>query len=416
MRGLRLALAVCALGVAPAHLPAAEAAQARPELRIGTGGSEGVVPLATERGHAALQASRLTSLGWAVERTPLGVRLEGPRGERVEVRDGTPFLRWDDGLLQLADEPYFDGGELHIPLQFVSDVLPAKLPDLYRFDGSAFRLTYDGPERAGVPAVPGEPARHPVAVAEAGPVVSRAPPPGRRVVIIDAGHGGEDPGTMSRSGVREKNVALGIATAMAASLRGRDDLDVLLIRTGDTLIPLWERGKMATDMKGERHGVFVSIHANSAPSRASSARGFETYFLSEARNEHEQRVAAIENAPLGVEVLPEAQGDLDFILRELKNLDQPHWSSLLAEMVQRELAEIHPGPDRGVKQAPLAVLTNAIMPAVLVEMGYLSHPDEAALLGRGDFQREAGEAIAAAVSRFLERYPPGAGGGAGGGS
>ena len=106
-------------------------------------------------------------------------------------------------------------------------------------------------------------------------------------------------------------------------------------------------------------------------------------------------------------------GDLDYILRELKNLDQQHWSSLLAEMVQSELALMHPGPNRGVKQGPLAVLTNAIMPAVLVEIGYLSHPEEARLLATPSFQRQAGLALARAVESFLQRYPPGTGSGAG---
>jgi N-acetylmuramoyl-L-alanine amidase len=82
-------------------------------------------------------------------------------------------------------------------------------------------------------------------------------------------------------------------------------------------------------------------------------------------------------------------------------------------MVQTELARVHPGPNRGVKQAPLAVITNSLMPSVLVEVGYLSHPEEARLLARQDFQDEAGRAIAAAVLRFFERYPPGAGSGAG---
>jgi N-acetylmuramoyl-L-alanine amidase len=235
------------------------------------------------------------------------------------------------------------------------------------------------------------------------------------VVVIDAGHGGEDPGTVSRGGIREKNVALGVARAMAAELKRSGGFDVVMIRDGDTFVPIWDRGARATTAKGERHGIFVSIHANSAAGRGSPARGYETYFLSEARTEHERRVAAIENAPLGVDAAPEGSGgDLGFILRELKNLDQQHWSSLLAEMVQQEVGRVHPGPDRGVKQAPLAVITNAIMPAVLVEIGYLSHPEEAKLIGEAGFQEEAGKALARAVTRFFQRYPPGSGPAGGG--
>jgi N-acetylmuramoyl-L-alanine amidase len=233
------------------------------------------------------------------------------------------------------------------------------------------------------------------------------------VVVIDAGHGGEDPGSISRSGIREKNVALGVALAMADALKGTPGLEVHLTRDHDTFPPIWSRGAEATKWKGDRPGVFVSIHANSFNS--SSPRGFETYFLSEARTEHERRVAAIENAPMGVDESGPSGSDLDFILKELTNLNTQHWSALLAEMVQDEMAGVHPGPNRGVKQAPLAVLTNALMPSVLVELGYLSQPDEARLLGQSDFQRKAGRALARAVIRFFERYPPGSGSGAGAG-
>ena len=143
-----------------------------------------------------------------------------------------------------------------------------------------------------------------------------------------------------------------------------------------------------------------------------TANGFETYFLSEARTEHERRVAAIENAPLsfqGQDVDPEEEPDLGFILRELRNLDHQHWSALLAELVQDELSDFHPGPNRGVKQGVLAVLTNALMPSVLVEVGYLSNEAEGRMLGEQSFQQDSAEAIAEAILRFFERYPPGNG-------
>jgi N-acetylmuramoyl-L-alanine amidase len=235
-------------------------------------------------------------------------------------------------------------------------------------------------------------------------------------VIIDAGHGGEDPGAISARGVREKDVALAIALELATILRRNPGLEVHMIRDSDVFVDLWQRGEIATRHKGNGYGLFVSIHANSIPNQRST-RGFETYFLSEARTEHERRVAAIENAPLSIQgqgVDRENEPDLDFILRELTNLDHQHWSNLLAELTQEEFEDFHPGPNRGVKQGVLAVLTNALMPSVLVETGYLSNEDEARLLGERDFQRNAARAISRAVERFFERYPPGsapAGGG-----
>ena len=108
-----------------------------------------------------------------------------------------------------------------------------------------------------------------------------------------------------------------------------------------------------------------------------------------------------------------AGSDLAFILSELRNLDHQNYSSLLAELIQTELDPVHPGPNRGVKQGPFAVVTNALMPAVLVEVGFLSNRAEAQLMNRQDFQENAARAIARAVEAFFDRYPPAQAGGGG---
>jgi N-acetylmuramoyl-L-alanine amidase len=216
-------------------------------------------------------------------------------------------------------------------------------------------------------------------------------------------------------GAEEKEVAIGIARLLKERFEGQDGFEVYLTRDDDTLVPLWRRGELATEWKGDRYGVFISIHANALP-RSPETRGFETYFLSEARTEHERRVAALENAAMELEDEeggPEATQDLGFILSELRNLDHQHWSALLAEYVQRELARVHPGPNRGVKQGPFAVITNTLMPAILVEVGFLSNQEEERLLTRKAFQEEAAGALAKAIVAFFHRYPP-VQGGAGG--
>lgn len=229
-----------------------------------------------------------------------------------------------------------------------------------------------------------------------------------RVVVIDPGHGGFDPGSVGPTGVQEKDVALSVALALAEALQGVPDLVVHLTRDRDVSIPIWERGDMATRLKGDHPGILISIHANALDDP--SPRGLETYFLSEARTEHERRVAALENAA-------PASGDggasrtqdegLAFILNELRNLDYIHWSADLAAVIHERVADVHPGRDRGVRQAPLAVITNALMPGVLVELGFLSNPDEEQLLTEQAFQRDAAEAMAEAVKAFFRRYPPG---------
>lgn len=232
-----------------------------------------------------------------------------------------------------------------------------------------------------------------------------------RVVVIDPGHGGHDPGSVGPEGIEEKDVALAAGLALARALDTIPDLEVHLIRDRDVSIPVWERGDIATRLKGDRPGVMVSIHVNALDDPGT--RGVETYFLSQARTDHERRVAALENAPA------DAPGDggviryddpgLAFILNELRNLDYMHWSSDLAALVQDGLAEVHPGRNRGVKQAPLAVITNALMPSVLVELGFITNPAEEQLLADPDFHQDAAQAMAGALVEFFRRYPPGGG-------
>ena len=424
------------------------AAQSAPRLGIDRGdGSSSDVVVRLDRGYAVVPVSVIEGLGWDVEELDGEISISAASEIRVAMRLGSPFFRWDGVVLQMADAPYRAGGETYVPLQFLSDFLPRRLPGLYEFDGersilkagdvsllATGQVAVVAPERAGrgpegaVPAAGAEPGASTstaAAGAAAAPIgssggsfgnreedVRNAGPSlydGVRVVVIDPGHGGADPGAIGSGSLREKDVALGIGLRLAQYLEGRPELEVHLLRDDDTFVDVWERGQIATDLKGDRPGVFVSIHANSFPARR-EARGFETYFLSDARTEHERRVSAIENAPLTMnpDFADEEQlEELDFILRDLKNYDHAHWSRNLASLVQDELDDFHPGPNRGVKQGVLAVLTNALMPSVLIEVGYLSNPQEAPILGRDDFQEDSAEAIGDAVLAFFERYPPG---------
>jgi len=319
----------------------------------------------------------------------------------------SPFFSWEGEGVQLADAPYSFDGQVFIPVQFLVDVLPWKMPGSFHYEGGSWLLQLaDGPETVGGAGARGA----------SGSTAAVSPPEDlTRVVIIDAGHGGRDPGTVGPRGVVEKEVAMGVARLLRERFEGQDGFEVYLTRDDDTLVPIWRRGELATAWKGDRYGVFVSIHANALPG-SPGTRGFETYFLSEARTEHERRVAALENAAMELEDEdggPESTQDLGFILSELRNLDHQHWSALLAEYVQRELALVHPGPNRGVKQGPFAVITNTLMPAILVEVGFLSNQAEERLLEGEVFQEEAAAALAKAIVAFFDRYPPGQGGGGG---
>ena len=231
----------------------------------------------------------------------------------------------------------------------------------------------------------------------------------RRLVIIDPGHGGKDPGTVGSGGRREKDIALSVSRELVRELGKDENIEVYMTRDRDVFVPLWERGEQAMLWKEDRPAIFLSIHVNAAPN-SPSVRGFETYFLSEARTEHEKRVSANENAPLRLysgEEDDDESPDLGFILRELRNLNHQQWSANLAETIQKQLGVMHPGPNRGVKQGPFAVITNVLMPAVLVEIGFVSNREEEREMSRSEFQRGLGRALADAVRDFYDRYPPG---------
>lgn len=431
MKRLALALAASACLAGPA------AAQRPTELKlVGPGGAAAPpVPVGFHRGYAAVPLAELERIGWTVARADTaGEARRGPAV--VSLHERSPIFRWGGDLLQLVSEPYRFGDALWVPLQLFSDLLPGRSPEAYVFhaDGPTLEVREASawtpaapahraalaavvpPPRVAVAKAPRpRPAATPTVTPPAGASSQRPGPavPARvhpRVVVIDPGHGGTDPGARGPRGVREKDIALRIGLALAGELEKRD-LEVHLTRGQDRLVPLWERGEWATGLKGGRPAVFISLHANAETSL--SARGFETYFLSEARTEHERRVAALENAPFQVGGDNTMTDDpvLEDILEDLSNLDTQHWSAQLADLVQQELAVVHPGPNRGVKQGPLAVITNTLMPAVLVEVGFISNAEEERLLGSSAFQEKAAGAIARAVDRFFASYPPGSEGG-----
>ena len=382
----------------------------------GPGGEASSLLLNQSRGYAAIASDDLENLGWMVESNALGFQATTVDGKSVtKFFFDSPLFSWNQEMLQFVDVPFIDRGEGYVPLQFVLDFIPARLKEDYLFvpqDGMLeirdlavwARIQHKEIRNLSSDNSPSQliPDKMILSASE----MSGDTLPEKRVVIIDPGHGGKDPGTSGTGGRREKDIALAVSRELARELRKDKSIEVHLTRSRDIFVPLWERGELATDWKGERPGVFISIHANALPNRA-NVRGFETYFLSEARTEHERRVAANENAPLKMDNENGEDNDLDFILRELRNLDHQHWSSLLAELVQNELKVVHPGPNRGVKQGPFAVITNALMPAVLVEVGFVTNREEERLLSRSDFQIEIAKALTNAISDFFGRYPPG---------
>ncbi|HUH13993.1 MAG TPA: N-acetylmuramoyl-L-alanine amidase, partial [Longimicrobiales bacterium] len=328
----------------------------------------------------------------ALERAGAQV-LEGPVGARVVLFGDTldfearsPFFRAAGRLQHLAFPATRRDGVLYLPRQLFVSWLPERYPSRVSYGDGVLRI-------AGVP-----------------PVAAAAPPPAptrevsrTRVVVLDAGHGGRDPGKVGPGGIREKDVTLSVVRRLEAELARRGGYEVHLTRTTDTLIALDDRPRMANAWKAGRPlALFVSVHANA---HSSPARGFETFFLSEARTEDERRVAEMENEAVRFETeTPQANvDDLMLIANGLRNDFYLRASNGLAEVSQRNMAAFHPGPNRGVKQAAFRVLIGAVMPAVLVELAFISNREEAALLASSTFQAKLAWALANAIDEFFDQ-------------
>ena len=437
----------------------ATATHAQPDgLHVRTGNTETVVAWVISDGARFVPLAALSrALGGSVTTAPQGATLDAC-GVAARFVIGQRIVDLGSaGVEQLANAVARGGiSGIVIPAEFVTDVLPrygtgvvwdADEKQLRRFSTYARRATRDQsqPMTAAAPEpepMPGRIAPTPRSSSGDGSVLrpdadarpvsigggTRSPAPARapvsppsgarraRLVVIDAGHGGPDNGMsgVSSSGARvyEKNITLAVALKVAEELRAQG-ITVSLTRARDTLIALSDRGRIANTRHAD---LFLSIHVNAANPRwkdATASRGFETYFLAEAKTEDESRVERMENEAVKFETGANApRGDpLSFIINDMAQNEHLRESSDLAGEVQRRLRAMHPGTDRGVKQANFAVLRGSFMPAILVEVGFGTNPQEATYLTTAERQLELARAIASATVEYLARYERRVGGG-----
>jgi N-acetylmuramoyl-L-alanine amidase len=219
---------------------------------------------------------------------------------------------------------------------------------------------------------------------------------GPRPIVLDPGHGGDDIGARSRDGLAEKELTLALARRVARALEARG-YRVRLTRDDDQTRALSDRTALANRLDAQ---IFVSLHANA--STAASVTGAETYYMSldGPSDAAAAATAELENRADQAAGEPTA---LDLILWDLAQAEVLNESAALALAVQGRLNALAGTRDRGVRQAPFVVLTGATMPAVLVEFGFLSNPDEARRLAEPEYQRQVAEAIAAGIEDFVGR-------------
>ena len=364
------------------------------------------VPVTINDGEPCVRADVLMRAmkGMLITGTNLHFTLVLPRA-RLDLIDGIPFAKFDTLTVPLTRPPQVRGGQLYLPFQFVSEVIP-------RYGGGYFYDVAQAELRTfALTAVSRAPAPTVTTAPPAAPVRTRAAPRASapKVVVIDAGHGGPDRGMIGPIGTpvwfTEKDVTLSVAKKLATVLRARG-FDVLMTRTTDTLIALSDRGRIANSNHGD---VFISIHCNAPGSNTAAGareRGFETYFLAEAKTEDERRVQDMENESVKFETGANApKGDpLNFIITDMAQNEHLRESSDLAQTIQQGLIDVHPGPNRGVQQANFAVLRGSYMPAVLIEIGFGSNQSEATYLSDQANQRALARNIAESVIAYLAHY------------
>ena len=219
-----------------------------------------------------------------------------------------------------------------------------------------------------------------------------------RTVVIDPGHGGRDPGAIGVGGLREKDVTLAIANDLGRELEARG-FRVVYTREDDRSIELEERTAIAESVSGD---VFISVHANAA--RRRSVRGIETYYLNENHERHGLNLAARENG------IPRQQVNaLQHTLARLQMEEIMPYSQRLARLVQDRMVNGLPRrkrpQDLGVKKGPFYVLFLSNMPAVLVEVGFLTNRDDAGQLRDPAYRKLLSAQIAVGLDRYREAGP-----------
>lgn len=261
--------------------------------------------------------------------------------------------------------------------------------DAYRLE-NPFRVVID--LRKGVaPLAPGPSAP--------GGLLRPTDPAGIRTIVLDPGHGGKEVGAVGAGGLLEKEVTLAICRKLSSLLASRLGARVVLTRTDDSVVTLDQRTAIANQYKAD---LFLSVHLNASVQRV--AKGSETYFLSLEASDDLSRAAAERENSAGAATQSPSSSDLKLILWDLAQQEYLTESSRLAEIVQEEMNQTTGVTGRGVKQAPFKVLVGATMPAALVEVGFISNPDEEAKLKEESFQTAVAETLSRAVERYKREY------------
>jgi N-acetylmuramoyl-L-alanine amidase len=226
------------------------------------------------------------------------------------------------------------------------------------------------------------------------------------VIVIDAGHGGHDPGTIGVGRTREKDITLKISLKLGKLLEQQmKDVRVVYTRKTDRFVELDRRGQIANENNGK---LFISIHCNSLKRKPSPTRGFEVYLLRPGRTQEAIEIAERENAVIELEEgYKERYQELteeNFILVTMAQSAYLKASEVFADILQQEMEDHLAIPNRGIRQAGFYVLVGASMPNVLVETAYLSNREDERFLNSEAGQNQIAQAMVEAIKRYKDKY------------
>ena len=225
------------------------------------------------------------------------------------------------------------------------------------------------------------------------------------VIVIDAGHGGKDPGAIGLSKVREKDINLGVALKLGKLIEKKmKDVKVVYTRKTDKFVDLYKRGKIANEKDGK---MFISIHCNSTRKKPTDANGIEVYLLRPGRTQEAIAIAERENSVIEYEENPDRYKKLtdeNFILVSMAHSAYMKYSEKFADLLNKEFKHNTKLKARGVKQAGFYVLVGASMPSVLIESGFISNKKDVKYLKSKSGQQQLAEAIFDAIKTYKQFY------------
>ncbi len=303
------------------------------------------------------------------------VEITGKAGRAVAA-SGSALALVGGLVIPLAAPPLFVDGKLYVTPDFLSNVVSRVLGRRISLSGLDARVT-------DVPAL-GEAALEPLF------------PPRIHTVLIDPGHGGKDNGATGLSGLREKDLTLALSLQLKERLEQESDIRVVLTRDADLFLGLRQRTAKANAVGG----LLISVHANSG--RRERARGFEVYSMApRASDKAALEASRFENQ---VTALEGPSGDVEPMLWALAQNDYLNESMRFADNMVSTLSEKLESENRGAKQAPFIVLAGATVPAILIEVGFITNPEEEAALRTTAYQKRLVEAISFGIVRYLRHY------------